>query len=337
LKLETDKILFALGGIILGFGVLDLIESMFNRGARSYAAFPFLGSSNNPYPPCPQGQVRDGQGKCHYPPIRPAPGPGIGLLDFPDSPSSSSNKPKPGGTKKGGNNQGKSKNGSSGGDVSQPSSSPPSSGGGGGKSESVACSPGQLPTDISNTECHNASSGGSNIPREESSIPQPGGNFKYSTIVSIPCDEKPDDVTIEFNGKAHSGNLSNRNGHKFMISVAGGDGKEGFYVQTKKSYDKQSTFNYNLDRCKTYGIVVTSQIVGSDTVSNLYIQNISAGESSARLVHSHRQTGGAAYASVQGARIGNRIDNIKSPCGQCCPDGSPKVKGTLLTKCASVS
>jgi hypothetical protein len=54
--------------------------------------------------------------------------------------------------------------------------------GDGGKTETLACSPGQLPGNISNTERHNAKSGDKNIPREEFSIPKPpSGNFNYST------------------------------------------------------------------------------------------------------------------------------------------------------------
>jgi hypothetical protein len=155
--------------------------------------------------------------------------------------------------------------------------------------------------------------------------------------VTIPCDEKPDDVTIEFNGKEHSGDLSNRNGHKFMIGIAGGDGKNGFWIQVEKKYNKQASHNYNLDRCKSYGIVVTNQVVGQDTVSKLYIQNISAGEKYASLVMSHTTAGGATYAVGSDNRIGNRIDHINSPCGQCCPDGSPQVMGQTITKCVSVS
>jgi hypothetical protein len=89
-----------------------------------------------------------------------------------------------------------------------PQASPTTGAPGDGSTINVGCSPPQgiAGSDISNTECHDASSGEKNIPREESHIHQPdSGNFKYSTIVTIPCDEKPDDVTIEFNGKEHSG------------------------------------------------------------------------------------------------------------------------------------
>ena len=87
---------------------------------------------------------------------------------------------------------------------SNQTSSAPSGGG----SQNVGCSPSQGVggLDISNIECHDASSGEKDIPREESHVHQPdSGNFTYSTVVTIPCDEKPDDVTIEFNGKEHRG------------------------------------------------------------------------------------------------------------------------------------
>ena len=122
-----------------------------------------------------------------------------------------------------------------------------------------------------------------------------------------------------------------------MIGIAGGNGKNGFWIQQAKKYNKQASHNYNLDRCKTYGITVTNQVVGNDTISNLYIANISVGESSAKLVMSHKTVGGAAYAVGSDNRIGNRIDHIKSPCGQCCPKGSAKVIGQTITRCVSVN
>lgn len=202
----------------------------------------------------------------------------------------------------------------------------------------VGCQPGQLPANISNTECHSQKSHpGPKIPREEFSIPEPrSGNFTYNTIVTIPLDEKPDDLTIEFNGQEHSGDCDpTRNGHKFMVPIAGGDGKAGFWIQEQCQYNKQVPLSYNLERGKTYNITVTNQVVGSDTVSNLYIQG--PGESNAKLVLSHRVQGGAQFATQAGNRVANRIDNINSPCGQCCPKGSPKVMGKTITQCATVS
>ena len=68
-----------------------------------------------------------------------------------------------------------------------------------------------------------------------------------------------------------------------MISLAGGSGKSGFYVQVGEKYGKPKPGTAglggaHLDRGRKYGIMVTNRFVGQDTVAQLYIQDISAGE-----------------------------------------------------------
>jgi hypothetical protein len=199
------------------------------------------------------------------------------------------------------------------------STAPPSSGGG---AVSVGCTPGQFPLvgfTISNTEAHGKHSdpGAPKTPREESYVPQPGTKFKYSTIVTIPQNEKSDDLTIEFNGKAHTGSTSNRDGHKWMVSIGQNSSKSGFYVQDDTTYNQdKSTSGLNgtvLERGGTYGVVVTSEVSGSDVITSLYV---SSGGRTANLVRTVRVPGGATNAGLGNTRIGNRIDNINSPCGR---------------------
>lgn len=61
MRLETDKIIFALGGIILGFGILEILNNIGTRFAYQSESVPlkqlntFIGSPGAPK--CPKGRV----------------------------------------------------------------------------------------------------------------------------------------------------------------------------------------------------------------------------------------------------------------------------------------
>jgi hypothetical protein len=46
-KLETDKIIFAVGGLILGFGILDLLGSLSTRFAYAVAGRQWIRKPND--------------------------------------------------------------------------------------------------------------------------------------------------------------------------------------------------------------------------------------------------------------------------------------------------
>jgi hypothetical protein len=185
-------------------------------------------------------------------------------------------------------------------------------------------------------ERHNV--GGSQTWREELAIDQPGPDFQVDYVVKI--GDSKDEVTIEYDGLAHSGD-NDRSGDKIRYPIDHGDitytkqidtnyknyhpGDDGV-VRGKDAYEQ-------LQKGKMYGIRVVKRNDGQNTVHVAYMQDLTDDGSPSgppkelMRVTDHGQFGQKPRTDYKnGWRVGPRID------GKSSKNEPPYSKGIVVKK-----